>query len=214
MYAERAENAELWDVEGSRYIDFASGIAVLNTGHVHPKVKAAVAAAARKAHARLLPGDALRSYIALAENAQRDGAGRRRPKKTIFLSTGAEAVENAIKIARYATKRSAVIAFSGGFHGRTLACIRAHGQGAALQGRLWAHAAGGVSHVPFPMAYHGVTAEHSLRALEQLFKADVDPAARRRHHHRAGAGRRRLLHRAAGVPRSACARSATSTASC
>jgi len=84
-------------------------------------------------------------------------------------------VENAIKIARYATKRSAVIAFSGGFHGRTLACI-------ALTGKVQPYKAGfgpmlpEVFHVPFPMAFHGVTPEDSLTAIDSLFKADVDPA--------------------------------------
>ncbi len=114
------------------------------------------------------------SYVALAEslNALAPGAT---PKKTIFLTTGAEAVENAIKIARYHTKRSAVIAFSGGFHGRTLACI-------GLTGKVQPYKAGfgpmlpEIYHLPFPMAYHGVTVEDSLDALEQLFKADVDPA--------------------------------------
>jgi 4-aminobutyrate aminotransferase/(S)-3-amino-2-methylpropionate transaminase len=113
------------------------------------------------------------SYVALAErlNALMPGPT---PKKTIFLTTGAEAVENAIKIARFHTKRSAIIAFSGGFHGRTLACI-------SLTGKVQPYKAGfgpmlpEIFHVPYPMAYHGVTVEHSLDALAQLFKASVDP---------------------------------------
>jgi 4-aminobutyrate aminotransferase/(S)-3-amino-2-methylpropionate transaminase len=113
-------------------------------------------------------------YIALAErlNALAPGAT---PKKTIFLSTGAEAVENAVKIARYHTHRSAVIAFTGGFHGRTLLCI-------GLTGKVQPYKAGfgpmppEVFHVPFPIPYHGITAEDSFAALENLFKADVDPA--------------------------------------
>jgi 4-aminobutyrate aminotransferase / (S)-3-amino-2-methylpropionate transaminase / 5-aminovalerate transaminase len=114
------------------------------------------------------------SYIALAENLNglAPGGG---PKKTIFFTTGAEAVENAIKIARFHTRRSAVIAFAGGFHGRTLACM-------SLTGKVQPYKAGfgpmlpEIYHVPFPMPYHGVTTEHALQALEQLFKADVDPA--------------------------------------
>jgi 4-aminobutyrate aminotransferase/(S)-3-amino-2-methylpropionate transaminase len=174
VYAERASNAELWDVEGRRYVDFASGIAVLNTGHLHPHVKAAMAAQLEKITHGCFQVTPYESYIALAEALNRLAPGPT-PKKTIFLSTGAEAVENAIKIARYATRRSAVIAFTGGFHGRTLGCI-------ALTGKVQPYKAGfgpmlpEVFHVPYPMPYHGVTGEHSLAAIENLFKADVDPA--------------------------------------
>lgn len=174
VYAERASNAELWDVEGRRYIDFASGIAVLNTGHLHPRVQAAIAAQlANLSHAcfQVTPYE---NYIALAErlNALVPGS---EPKKTIFLTTGAEAVENAIKIARHHTGREAVIAFGGGFHGRTLACM-------SLTGKVQPYKAGfgpmlpEVFHAPFPNAYHGISTADSLAALEQLFKADVDPA--------------------------------------
>ena len=132
-------------------------------------------AAAREVHAHLLPGDAVRELRRARGAAQCRSHPGTTPKKTIFLSTGAEAVENAIKIARFHTKRSAVIAFSGGFHGRTLACI-------SLTGKVQPYKAGfgpmlpEVYHLPFPMAYHGITVEDSLEALEQLFKADVDPA--------------------------------------
>ena len=174
VYADRASNAELWDVEGRRLIDFASGIAVLNTGHLHPKIQAAVGAQlSRLSHAcfQVTPYE---SYVALAErlNSLMPAAG---PHKTLFLTTGAEAVEYAIKIARYHTRRSAVIAFGGGFHGRTLACM-------SLTGKVQPYKAGfgpllpEVFHAPFPMAYHGVSTAHSLAALEHLFKADVDPA--------------------------------------
>jgi 4-aminobutyrate aminotransferase / (S)-3-amino-2-methylpropionate transaminase / 5-aminovalerate transaminase len=174
VYADRASNAELWDVEGKRYIDFASGISVLNTGHVHPKVKAAVAQQLEKLMHACFQVTPYESYIALAERLNELAPGKG-PRKTIFLSTGAEAVENAVKIARFHTKRSAVIAFTGGFHGRTLACI-------SLTGKVTPYKAGfgpmlpEIFHVPYPMAYHGITVEHSLDALQQLFKADVDPA--------------------------------------
>jgi 4-aminobutyrate aminotransferase/(S)-3-amino-2-methylpropionate transaminase len=174
VYAERAENSELWDVEGRRYVDFASGIAVVNTGHVHPQVKSALAAQIEKLTHACFQVTPYESYIALAEALNRLAPGPT-PKKTIFLTTGAEAVENAIKIARYATKRSAVIAFTGGFHGRTLGCI-------ALTGKVQPYKAGfgpmlpEVFHVPFPMPFHGVSTEDSFAALENLFKADVDPA--------------------------------------
>lgn len=172
VYAERASNGEIWDVEGRRYIDFGSGIAVLNTGHLHPKVQGAVAAQlARLSHAcfQVTPYE---NYVALAErlNDLAPGPG---PWKTIFLTTGAEAVENAVKIARYHTGRPAVIAFGGGFHGRTLACI-------SLTGKVHPYKAGfgpmlpDIYHAPFPMEYHGVSVEASLAAIEHLFKYDVD----------------------------------------
>lgn len=172
VYAERAVNGEIWDVEGRRYIDFGSGIAVLNTGHLHPKVQAAVAAQLSQLSHACFQVTPYENYVALAErlNAIAPGPG---PWKTIFLTTGAEAVENAVKIARYRTGRPAVIAFGGGFHGRTLACI-------SLTGKVHPYKAGfgpmlpEVYHAPFPMAYHGIGPEDSLAAIEQLFKADVD----------------------------------------
>lgn len=174
VYADRASNAEIWDVEGRRYIDFASGIAVLNTGHLHAKVQAAVTAQmARLSHAcfQVTPYE---SYVALAERLN-DLVPGSSPKKTIFLTTGAEAVENAIKIARHHTQRSAVVAFGGAFHGRTLACM-------TLTGKVQPYKAGfgpmlpEVYHAPFPIEYHGITTAQSLAALEQLFKSDIDPA--------------------------------------
>ena len=174
VYTERAANAELWDVEGRRYIDFASGIAVLNTGHVHPKIKAAVAAQLEKFTHTCFQVTPYESYVELAEKLNEIAPGPT-PKKTLFLTTGAEAVENAVKIARFHTQRSAIIAFSGGFHGRTLACI-------SLTGKVQPYKAGfgpmlpEVYHLPFPMPYHGISVEDSLEALSQLFKADVDPA--------------------------------------
>jgi 4-aminobutyrate aminotransferase/(S)-3-amino-2-methylpropionate transaminase len=174
IYADRGANAELWDVEGRRFIDFASGISVLNTGHLHPKVKAALSRQLERFTHTCFQVTPYESYIALAEQLNAAAPGPT-PKKTIFLSTGAEAVENAIKIARFHTRRSALIAFSGGFHGRTLACI-------SLTGKVQPYKAGfgpmlpEIYHLPFPIPYHGVSVEDSLEALEQLFKADLDPA--------------------------------------
>ncbi|MBP0632378.1 4-aminobutyrate--2-oxoglutarate transaminase [Cupriavidus sp. AcVe19-1a] len=173
FYAERAENAEIWDVEGKRYIDFAAGIAVLNTGHRHPRlVQAIQQQLERFTHTayQIVP---YASYIELAEkiNARAPGAFA---KKTAFFTTGAEAVENAIKIARAATGRPGVIAFSGGFHGRTM-------MGMALTGKVVPYKVGfgpfpgDVFHAPYPCHLYGVSVDDSLRALEQLFKADVDP---------------------------------------
>ncbi|MDH4440795.1 MAG: 4-aminobutyrate--2-oxoglutarate transaminase [Rhizobium sp.] len=173
IYAEKAENSEIWDVEGNRYIDFAGGIAVLNTGHRHPKVIEAVKAQLdRFTHTchQVVPYE---NYVALAERLNKIVPGNFE-KKTIFATTGAEAVENAIKIARCATNRSAVIAFTGGFHGRTFL-------GMALTGKVVPYKVGfgpmmgDVYHVPFPLEMHGIDVETSLDVLEKLFKADVDP---------------------------------------
>ena len=174
IFCERARNAELWDVEGRRFIDFASGIAVLNTGHLHPKVKAAVAAELERMSHVCFQVTPYERYVQLAERLNAIAPGDT-PKKTLLLSTGAEAVENAVKIARAHTGRSAVIAFSGGFHGRTLFAL-------ALTGKVVPYKTGfgplapEVFHVPFPIDYHGVSAEAALAALERLFASDVDPA--------------------------------------
>ncbi|MBP0628336.1 MULTISPECIES: 4-aminobutyrate--2-oxoglutarate transaminase [unclassified Cupriavidus] len=173
FYAERALNSEIWDVEGKRYIDFAAGIAVLNTGHRHPRlVEAVEKQLGRFTHTayQIVP---YASYIELAEKINRRAPGRC-AKKTAFFTTGAEAVENAIKIARAATGRPGVIAFSGGFHGRTM-------MGMALTGKVAPYKIGfgpfpgEVYHAPYPCALHGVSTEDSLKALQHLFKADIDP---------------------------------------
>jgi 4-aminobutyrate aminotransferase/(S)-3-amino-2-methylpropionate transaminase len=174
VYVDHAKNAELWDVEGRRYIDFASGISVLNVGHLHPRVVAAVQQQMQQVAHACFQVTPYESYIALAERLNALAPGTT-PKKSILFSTGAEAVENALKIARYHTRRAAVIAFSGAFHGRTLATM-------TLTGKVQPYKAGfgpmlpDVFHVPFPMAYHGVTPQMSLAAIDHLFKADVDPA--------------------------------------
>lgn len=173
VFADRARNAELWDVEGNRYIDLAAGIAVVNTGHNHPDVIAAVRSQLdRFSHTcfQVAPYDV---YVQLAERLNAAAPGPS-PKKTIFLTTGAEAVENAVKIARRHTGRSGVIAFSGAFHGRTM-------MGMALTGKVVPYKVGfgpfpaEVFHVPFPIEYHGVSVEDSLAALEALFQVDIAP---------------------------------------
>ena len=173
VVAERAENAEVWDVEGRRYLDFGGGIAVLNTGHRHPKIVAAVKAQLDKVHHTCFQVLAYEPYIELAERLIAKTPGDF-AKKAYFLSTGAEAVENAIKIARSATKRQAVIAFGGGFHGRTLL-------GMALTGKVAPYKAGfgpfpaEIYHAEFPNALHGVSVADSLKSLEHIFKYDVEP---------------------------------------
>ncbi len=173
IFAERAENAELWDSEGRRYIDFAAGIAVVNTGHRHPQIMAKVNAQLdRFTHTafQVVPYD---SYIELAEQLNELAPGPTR-KKTLFVTTGAEAVENAVKIARAYTGRPAIIAFNGAFHGRTMMTM-------GLTGKMQPYKQGfgpfpaDIFHLPFPMEAHGVTMDDSLKALENLFKADVEP---------------------------------------
>ena len=203
VYAERASNAEIWDVEGKRYVDFASGIAVLNTGHLHPKVQAAIAQQLEKFTHTCFQVTPYESYVALAEQLNELAPGTT-PKKTIFLSTGAEAVENAIKIARYHTKRSAVIAFSRRLSRPHARVHQPHRQGAALQGGLRTDAAGGVPRCP-SRCPTTASAWRTPRGARAAVQGGRRSGARRGDHHRAGAGRRRLLHRAA---RNSCARCA------
>ena len=174
VFSDRALNAEIWDVEGNRYIDLAAGIAVTNTGHNHPKVISAVEAQLKRfSHTcfQVTPYDV---YVELATRLNKLAPGST-PKKTIFLTTGVEAVENAVKIARRHTGRSAVVAFSGAFHGRTM-------MGMALTGKVVPYKVGfgpfpaEVFHIPFPIDYHGVSIQDSLAALDKLFKADVEPS--------------------------------------
>jgi 4-aminobutyrate aminotransferase / (S)-3-amino-2-methylpropionate transaminase / 5-aminovalerate transaminase len=174
VFADRADNAELWDVEGRRYVDFAGGIAVMNTGHRHPKVIAAMRAQLdRYTHTafQVVPYE---PYVALCEklNARAPFKG---PAKSILFSTGAEAVENAIKIARAATGRPGVVAFTGGFHGRTMLTMATTGKVVPYKARFGPFPAD-IYHVPFPMPQHGVGVEQSMQALQFLFKADIEPA--------------------------------------
>lgn len=173
VYVQRAKNAELWDVEGKRYIDFGSGIAVVNTGHCHPKVTAAVKAQVENFSHTCLMVTPYESAVTLAEgiNAALPGPT---PKKSIFVTTGAEAVENAVKIARSYTGRSGVIAFNGAFHGRSLLTM-------GLTGKVQPYKAGfgpfpaELYRIPYPNALLGISEAQSLEALNQLFKCDIDP---------------------------------------
>ena len=175
IYAERARNAEIWSVDGRRYIDFAAGIAVVNTGHQHPKIVAAVEQQLKAFSHVCFQVTPYETYVSLAErlNAIAPVTG---PAKTIFLSTGAEAVENAVKVARAFTGRPGVVSFGGGFHGRTL-------MGMALTGKVVPYKKGfgpfppEVYNVAFPNTYHGVSSEESLKALRSLFKYTADPSS-------------------------------------
>jgi 4-aminobutyrate aminotransferase / (S)-3-amino-2-methylpropionate transaminase / 5-aminovalerate transaminase len=173
-FAVRAQNAEVWDSVGRRYVDFAGGIGVLATGHRHPKVIAAVSAQLEHFTHTAFQVMAYESYIRLAErlNAIAPFKG---PAKSLLLTTGVEAVEAAVKIARIATGRTAVIAFSGAFHGRT-------SLGMALTGRAVPYKRGldswlpGIFRVPFPAAHRDISVRDSLRALDLVMRGDVEPS--------------------------------------
>jgi 4-aminobutyrate aminotransferase/(S)-3-amino-2-methylpropionate transaminase len=173
IFATRAENAELWDADGKRYIDFAGGIAVLNTGHRHPKVMAAVAKQMEAFTHTCFQVAPYENYVELAERlnamAPIDGLA-----KTIFFTTGAEALENAIKIARAHTGRSGVITFAGGYHGRTMLTMAMTGKVLPYK-KKFAPMPAEIYHVPFPHAPFGVTVEDSLKAIDMLFRADIEP---------------------------------------
>jgi 4-aminobutyrate aminotransferase len=173
FYAQRAKNATLWDVEGREYIDFAAGIAVLNTGHRHPRIVNAIQAQLEcftHTAYQIVPYE---RAVSLAERIN-EVAPIEGPAKTAFFTTGAEAVENAVKIARAHTRRAAVIAFGGSFHGRTFL-------GMSLTGKVAPYKAGfgplvpDVYHVPFPSRLDSVTVSDSLASIGRLFKCDVEP---------------------------------------
>lgn len=172
VFAERAKNAEIWDVEGRRWIDFCAGIAVVNTGHCHPRLVAAAKEQIDRFTHTCFQVVAYESYVELAERLNKLAPGPT-PKKTFFMNTGAEAVENAIKIARAATGRSAIIAFNGAFHGRTMFAL-------ALTGKVDPYKAGmgpfpgEVFHAPWPNPLHGISIDDSIAGIEALFKNDVE----------------------------------------
>jgi 4-aminobutyrate aminotransferase/(S)-3-amino-2-methylpropionate transaminase len=172
IFVDRAEGAEVWDVEGRRYIDFAGGIAVLNTGHRHPALVKAMTEQLGKYTHTCFQVLAYEPYVELAERLNALAPGNF-AKKSFFMTTGAEAVENAVKVARAYTKRSAVIAFGGGFHGRTL-------MGMALTGKVAPYKIGfgpfpaEVFHAKFPCALHGVSVDDAMNSIEALFKYDVE----------------------------------------
>ena len=174
LFADSAGNAQIRDVDGRSYIDFASGIGVVATGHRHPRVMEAVQAQLARLTHTAFQVMAYEPYIALAErlNAIAPFTGA---AKSVFFTTGAEAVENAVKIARIATKRSAVIAFSGAFHGRTMLT-------GSLTGKIVPYKQGGgasapdIFRLPFPVDHRGIRVEDTMSALHALFYGDVEPA--------------------------------------
>jgi len=174
IFIARGENAEIWDVEGRRFVDFAGGIAVLNTGHRHPAVIAAVKEQLDRYTHTCFQVVAYEPYVELAERLNAKAPGNF-AKKTIFLTTGAEAVENAIKIARVHTGRSGLICFGGGYHGRTLLTLAMTGKVAPYKTGFGPFPAE-VFHATFPNALHGITVDESMASVEAIFKNDIEAA--------------------------------------
>lgn len=174
VYISHGKNAELWDVEGKKYIDFGTGIAVCNTGHSHPKVVNAIKNQVDKLSHSCVMVTPYGNAVELAEKLN-EKAPILSKCKTVFVTTGAEAVENTIKIARAHTKRRGVIAFTGGFHGRTNMAM-------ALTGKVMPYKSSfgpfpsDIFHAQFPTTYHGVTEKQALQSLHQIFKCDIEPS--------------------------------------
>ncbi len=175
IYAKRAKNAEIWSEDGKRYIDFGAGIAVVNTGHQHPRVVEAVKKQLEDYSHVCFQVTPNTNYVTLAErlNAIAPVKG---PAKTMLVSTGAEAVENAVKVARISTGRPGIVSFAGGFHGRTM-------MGMALTGKVVPYKKGfgpfpaDIWNVAFPNTYHGISGADSIGALKSLFKYQADPSS-------------------------------------
>lgn len=173
VYVERGENAEVWDVEGNRYIDFGSGIAVCNTGHSHPAVVNAVKNQLDHFSHTCVMVNPYEVAVELAEKLTELAPGDS-AKKAIFVTTGAEAVENCVKIARAYTGRRGVIAFNGGFHGRTNLAMALTGKITPYK-NLFGPFPGDIFHAPFPIELHDVSIKDSMQALENIFKVDIAP---------------------------------------
>jgi 4-aminobutyrate aminotransferase/(S)-3-amino-2-methylpropionate transaminase len=174
VYVEKAKGSELWDVEGNRFIDFGTGIAVCNTGHSHPKVVQAAKDQIEKFSHTCVMVNPYEVAVELAEKLVAAAPGDSE-KKAIFVSTGAEAVENCVKIARAYTGRRGVIAFNGGFHGRTNLTMALTGKITPYK-NLFGPFPSDIFHAPFPIELHDISIKQSLKALENLFKVDIAPS--------------------------------------
>ncbi|MGF2881194.1 4-aminobutyrate--2-oxoglutarate transaminase [Acinetobacter johnsonii] len=170
-YAEKAENSTIWDAEGNQYTDFAGGIAVLNTGHRHPKIIAAVTEQLTKFTHTAYQVVPYEIYVSLAEriNARAPIAGE---AKTTFFSTGAEAVENAVKIARSYTGRHGIVTFGNGFHGRSFMTMAMTGKTAPYK-RDFGVMPSGVFHARYPVESKGITVDAAIESIEDIFAEDI-----------------------------------------
>ncbi|MDO4440797.1 MAG: aminotransferase class III-fold pyridoxal phosphate-dependent enzyme [Moraxella sp.] len=174
IFADTAKNSEIIDVEGNRYIDFVGGISVLNTGHSHPDIVTAVKAQLDRFSHTSAQIVGYESYVELCEKLC-ELAPITGDKKAFLLTTGAEAVENAIKVARAKTKRAGVIAFAGGWHGRTLLAMGLTGKVIPYKKNFGPMPAS-IYHAPFPCVENGISEDEALRGLHMIFKCDIDPS--------------------------------------
>jgi 4-aminobutyrate aminotransferase/(S)-3-amino-2-methylpropionate transaminase len=173
IVVDRGSGAFVWDDRGRRYFDFVGGIGVLNVGHAHPKVVSAIAEQAARLTHTCFQVATYEPYVAVAEELNRRAPGNSR-KKTLLLSTGAEATENAVKIAREFTRRPAIIAFQHGYHGRTLLALSMTGKNAPYKQHFGPYCSE-IYHAPFPYEHRGVTTERALAALDDMFESTVAP---------------------------------------
>jgi 4-aminobutyrate aminotransferase/(S)-3-amino-2-methylpropionate transaminase len=173
IFTEKAAGAKLWDVDGKEYIDFVGGIGVLNVGHAHPKVVAAVSEQLNRFTHTCFQVAMYESYVKLAEALNRLAPGPSK-KKTLLVTTGAEATENAVKIARMHTGRAGVIAFQHGFHGRTMLALTMTGKSAPYKQNFGPFCSD-VYHAPFPYEHHGWTTTRALQGLSEVFESEVAP---------------------------------------
>lgn len=173
VFVERAAGSYVWDVNGRRYLDFVGGIGVMNVGHNHPKIVAAVKAQLDRVTHAAFQVAGYDVYIELAERLNKL-IGNGEPYKSVFFTTGAEAVENAVKIARAYRNAPGVIAFRGGFHGRTLLGMSLTGMSAPYK-QNFGPFAGDVYHTPYPDPYRGFSADDAIRAIEDIFATQIAP---------------------------------------
>ncbi|WP_034334679.1 4-aminobutyrate--2-oxoglutarate transaminase [Deinococcus misasensis] len=174
IFAARAQGAKIWDVDGKEYLDFVGGIGVQNIGHSHPRVVQAVQAQLERYSHTCFQVTMYEPYVKLAERLNGLAPGDFE-KKTIFLTTGAEAVENAVKIARAYTNRPAIVSLTSSFHGRTLLGMSLTGKASYYKQNFGPYAPE-VYHAPVPHAYRGWSTEKALEALKELFQTTIDPS--------------------------------------
>lgn len=171
LFVERADGARVWDTDGREYLDFVGGIGVLNLGHRHPRVIAAVGAQLERFTHTCFQVAMYDGYVRLAERLNRLTPGDF-AKKTLLVTTGAEAAENAVKIARAATGRSAIVTFTRGYHGRTFFALAMTAKTNPYK-QNFGPFPGDVYHAPYPYEYQGWTAAGALAALEAMFETEI-----------------------------------------
>lgn len=173
LFIEKALGSHVWDVNGRRYLDFVGGIGVMNVGHNHPKVVDAVKAQLERVTHAAFQVAGYDVYIDLAAKLNALIGGKEN-YKSVFFTTGAEAVENAVKIARSYRNAPGIIAFRGGFHGRTLLGMTLTGMSTPYK-QNFGPFAGDVYHTPYPDPYHGFSADDAIQAIEDLFATQISP---------------------------------------